>query len=116
MDVVGFPLEGGGQVLVRVEDASLGTTGVVTRGGTIDERLVEAQCTFQAALEPVRAIAEAVLERLAAVDRPPDEIRVEFGLELSAKAGAIVTATGSAALNVALTWRRPTTGSGDPGP
>jgi hypothetical protein len=108
MDVVGFPLESGGHVLVRVAPAP-DVAGVVTRGGSLDERLAEAQCSFEAALDPIRAIAQGIHERISGLERPPDETRVEFGLELSAKAGAIVSATGSAALNVSLTWRRPAT-------
>jgi hypothetical protein len=111
MAIVGFPLDGGGQVLVRVDGDTSDWSGVVTRGGGMEERLQEAQCTFEAALDPIRTVAQGVLDRLSALERAPDEVRVEFGLELSAKAGAIVSASGSAALNVALTWRNAPAGS-----
>jgi hypothetical protein len=71
-------------------------------------RLEQAQETFEAALSPIRAVAEGVLTKLASLSRSPDEVHVEFGLELTAKAGAIVAAVGSTAqLSVGLTWRRP---------
>lgn len=105
MEIVDFPLDGGGHILVRVDGDGDELSGVVTRGGGMEERLLEAQGTFEAALDPIRTVAQGVLDRLAALDRAPDEVRVEFGLELSAKAGAILTASGSATLNVALTWR-----------
>jgi len=105
MEIVEFPLDGGGHVLVRVDGNADEWPGVVTRGGGVEERLQEAQCTFEAALDPIRTVAQGVLDRLSALERAPDEVRVEFGLELSAKAGAILSASGSATLNVALTWR-----------
>jgi hypothetical protein len=44
---------------------------------------------------------------LRALHDPPDEIEVEFGLKMSAEAGAVVAATGlEANYRVTLTWRR----------
>lgn len=105
MHLVEFPLDDGGRVVVRVDSAEDEWPGVVTRGGAIEDRLLEAQHSFQAAMDPIRAVGQAVLDRLAALDRAPDEARVEFGLELSAKAGAILSAGGTATLKVSLTWR-----------
>jgi hypothetical protein len=107
MQVVEFPLADGGHVMVAVDRVDEGWSGVVTRGGGVEERMQEAACTFQEALEPIRVVGQGVLDRLSALDRPPEEVRVEFGLELSAKAGAIVSATGAATMKVALTWRTP---------
>ena len=120
MQTVQFPLDGGGQVLVRVQDSGLEVDAgdIVTRGG-MSTRLEVARETFEAALDPIRVVAQGVLEKLAGLARPPDEVHVEFGVELTAKAGAIVAAVGSTAhLTVGLTWRRPTevTDSGDISP
>lgn len=69
-------------------------------------RLAEAEGTFEAALEPIRSIAEGVLHRIGSLPRPPDEVQVDFGLELTARAGAILAAAGSTAhLNISLTWK-----------
>lgn len=105
--LVAFPLADGGHVMVGVEQVDEGWSGVVTRGGSVEERVQEAVCSFQAALDPIRVVGHAVMDRLSALDHPPTEVRVEFGLELSAKAGAIVSATGAATMKVALTWRTP---------
>lgn len=105
MQLVEFPLQDGGRVVVGVDRAEGEWSGVVTRGGGMEERMHEAACTFEEALEPIRVVGQGVLNRLSALDRPPEEVRVEFGLELSAKAGAIVSATGSATMKVVLTWR-----------
>lgn len=110
LPTVEFPLDGGGHVLVRVEDLGLDVGGgdIVTRGGGMSTRLEQAQATFEAALDPIRVVAQGVLEKLAGLVDSPDEVHVEFGLELTAKAGAIVAAVGSTAqLKVGLTWRRP---------
>jgi hypothetical protein len=103
MEIVGFPLEHGGQVLVRVDTVdTLG--GVVTRGGK--ERLEQAQQTFEAALGTIRDVAQGVLSQLAGLAVAPETVRVEFGLELTAKAGALLVAAGSTAqLQVEFTWR-----------
>ena len=109
MQTVQFPLEGGGYMLVRVDDLGLDVGGgdIVTRGGGVSGRWEQAQDTFQAALDPIQVVAKGVLEKLAGLPRSPDEVHVEFGLELTAKAGAIVAAVGSTAqLTVGLTWRR----------
>ncbi|MGB8022029.1 MAG: CU044_2847 family protein [Candidatus Nanopelagicales bacterium] len=107
MQLVEFPLHDGGHVVVGIEQVEGEWSGVVTRGGGLEERMHEAVCTFEEALEPIRVVGQGVLNRLAALDRPPEEVRVEFGLELSAKAGAIVSASGAATMKVVLTWRAP---------
>jgi len=56
--------------------------------------------------ETVAAIAESV--RLGLRERPPREISVEFGIELYAKTGKILSvlaeAGGAASVKVVLTW------------
>ncbi|WP_067885238.1 CU044_2847 family protein [Nocardia vaccinii] len=92
METVVFPLEQGGQVLVRaVTDDRYG--GVVTRGGgeRAEQAVATAQQTFESALGTIRVVAEGVLG--------------QFGLELNAKAGAMVASAGaSAQLRVELSW------------
>jgi len=113
MEIVEFPAEGGAVVRVQADPAAEAWSGVVTRGGA-EERFQAAQCTFEAALDPIRSVAQGVVDRLGSVERPPDEARVEFGLELTAKAGAILTAGGTATLKLTLTWRTPASGDGEP--
>jgi hypothetical protein len=100
-------LDGGGQVLVRVDTVDA-YGGVVTRGGRAEAAVAEAGQTFESALTTIRDVAEAVLHQLARLAVPPQEVRVEFGLELQAKTTAVV-ASGSATaqLHVALAWNPP---------
>jgi len=102
--LVEFPLEDGGSILVEVETPE--TAGMVpaSRGGEV---VAKAQQTFEAALEKVRPAAGAIIAKLRALHDPPDEIEVEFGLKMSAEAGAIVAAAGvEANYKVTLTWKR----------
>jgi NTP-dependent ternary system trypsin peptidase co-occuring protein len=108
-ETVEYPLEGGGHLLVRVDDAGgVGGVGssVVTRGGRVEASLERAESTFEAALGTIEVVADGVLGKLAALAQAPSEVRVEFGLELTARAGAILAAAGTTAqLTVGLTWR-----------
>jgi hypothetical protein len=66
-----------------------------------------AQQTFEQAVARVQPVAQALICRLRALADAPEEIGVEFGLELSAEAGAFVAAASSTAhFKVTLTWRR----------
>jgi len=109
---VEFPSEGGGVVLVQVDSREVG--GPILRGGHGSGVMERAETTFEAALGTVRVVAQGVLAQLSGLARQPDEVHVEFGLELNAKAGAILAAAGtSAQLTVGLTWR-PQQGGPDP--
>lgn len=104
MTTVEFPLEDGGVLLVRVDDGR--TDGPVLRGGGGTAAWERAETTFEAALGTIDVVARGVLQQLAGLARTPDEVQVDFGLELNAKAGTFLAAAGTAAhLKVSLTWR-----------
>jgi hypothetical protein len=114
METMAFPLDGGGQVLVRV-DAVDPYGGVVTRGGRAEEAITEAGQSFESALGTIRDVADAVLHQLARLAVPPNEVRVEFGLELTTKAAVVVaSASATAQLHVALAWNPPQRPSAQP--
>jgi hypothetical protein len=103
--LVEFPLQDGSAVLVQVEDS---TTGPTTRG--LGDRMVgeRAQQTFEEAVGQVQPAAQALVDRLRHLAEPPDEVGVEFGVELHAQAGAFIAAASTAAnFKVSLLWRRP---------
>jgi hypothetical protein len=103
--LVEFPLQDGGVILVQVDEAA---AGPVTRG-LGDRRLVTEQAhqTFEQAIARVQPAAQALISRLRALADTPDEVGVEFGLELSAEAGAFIAAASSTAnFKVTLSWRR----------
>lgn len=119
--VVEFGLEDGGVVLVRVADDvapqewapgsdqahARPPHGSITTRGWGDSTVVErAQHTFEGAVEKVMPAVESVVERLRSAIDAPDEVTVEFGIELNAQAGAILAAAGTtASLSVSVTWR-----------
>jgi hypothetical protein len=114
VETVAFPLEGGGRVLVRVDTVDA-YGGVVTRGGRAEEAVAEAGQTFESALSTIRDVADAVLHELARLAVPPQEVRVEFGLELTTKAAVVVaSASATAQLHVALAWNPPQRASAQP--
>ena len=109
-ELVEFTLESGGSVWVEVETVP----GSGQRGGPVSfrnpaEKVAEAVVpTFEAALDKVRPVADAVITKLKGLATAPDQIQVEFGLKLTAQAGAIIAAAGGEAnFKVALTWKRP---------
>jgi hypothetical protein len=103
VQLVEFPLQDGGAVLIQVQDAA---GGPVMRG-LGDHTVVErSQRTFEEAVSRVQPAAQALLSRLRDLADVPEEIGVEFGLELSAEAGAFIAAASSTAnFKVTLTWR-----------
>ena len=63
--------------------------------------------TFEAALERLKPTAGAIITTLRGLSSPPDEITVEFGINLSAEAGVFVASAGTEAhFTVTLAWSR----------
>ncbi|MEU6591118.1 CU044_2847 family protein [Streptomyces sp. NPDC046881] len=97
-----IPLEGGGSFLVEAPAVHEGPV----RAGRIGEAVHELPATLQEALEPVAEAASAALEQLRKAR--PDTIVIEFGVDLSVSAGAVIT-KGQAGchLNVTVSWHGP---------
>ena len=106
-----FPLEDGGSVLVQVEDGAAAGGhggGGGTRGwGDREERVVtQAQQSFEQAVGRVQPAVQALVRRLRSVAESPEEIKVDFGIELSAEVGAFVAGASSTGnFTVSMTWR-----------
>jgi hypothetical protein len=104
--LVEFPLDEGGSVLVEVEESP---PGPVVRGlGKDQSTLVEkADKTFEDATTAVIPAARSLITRLRSVDDPPDEVGLEFGVQLSAQTGAFIASVAAQAnFTVSMTWRR----------
>ena len=104
-----YPLEGGGSVLIQVEDRHSGDgDGEVIRGwGERDRRVIEqAQESFEQAVGRVQPAVQALLAQVRSLATSPETVSVEFGLELSAEVGAFVAnASSKGNFKVSLTWR-----------
>lgn len=109
--LVEFPLQDGGTVLVQVAD---GDSGDVTRGwGDQGTRVVEqARQSFEQAVARVQPALQGLLTELRSLAEAPEQIEVEFGLQLSAEVGAFVAgASTTGNFKVSMTWRRRPDGS-----
>jgi Trypsin-co-occurring domain 1 len=101
--LIRVPLEGGGSIVVESSDELAG--GPVGAGRT-GEVVTEAAETLDAALDELRPALAKLLDRLRDVAHP-DEVHVELGIKLSAKAGVVIAQTsGEANFTVSLLWRR----------
>lgn len=94
-------LEDGGSILFEAAPEVI--DGPV-KAGRVSEVIQELPSSLQSALAPVRDTARAVLEQLRQAG--PDEVEVEFGVDLAAQAGAIITKSEAGFhLKVRLLWK-----------
>jgi hypothetical protein len=91
-------------------------------GGVVDatsasDVVARAAGSFESALEGVRRAAAATLRRMHELPQCPDEVTVEFGIQLDAEVGAVLARTGAQGhLQVQVTWRRTCPEEGAAGP
>jgi hypothetical protein len=105
--LVEFPSESGEPILVEVED--VGFSGETRRGLSPSAVVERAQTSFEDALEKAKPMATSLVEKLRAMGdaAAPDEVQVEFGIVLSAEAGAVLAAASAGAnYKVTMTWKR----------
>jgi hypothetical protein len=105
--LIGFPLEAGGTVVVQVEEPE---RGPVTRGLDKDDRgakVVERTSqTFEEATASVTPAAESLITRLKGLVDAPDEVSLEFGVQFTAEAGAIIAAVAAEAnFKITMSWK-----------
>ncbi len=104
--LVEFSLNDGSTILVEVHETTR-TGGPVTRDFRGDQVTERARHTFEDAVQRIEPAAQAIITRLREMAQAPDEVLVEFGLDLHAEAGAFIAAASAAAnFKIAMTWRR----------
>jgi hypothetical protein len=97
--LVEVPFDDGGYVVVEMDDAA----GGVVKAGRTGEVAGRAAQSLESALESVAPAARAVLARVR--EARPQQVTVEFGVKLSAEAGAVITRTsGECNFKVTLRW------------
>ena len=103
MPILRVPLESGEEILLEIE--STGRSDDIVRARSGGETVVEAEKTFTEALRTALPAAEALVERIQQLGRRPDALEIEFGVRLTAEAGAIIAkAGGEARFAVTLKW------------
>jgi hypothetical protein len=104
--LVEFPLDQGGSVLIEVDELPGGpvTRGLMKDGSALVE---QADKTFEDATAAVTPAARSLISRLRSIEDPPDEIGINFGIQLSAQTGAFIASVAAEAnFTVSMTWRR----------
>ena len=97
-------LDGGSVLLESTESSSRGEVARGRQGSVLVER---AENTFDDALRRLRPAMRSVLASVRESVDPPQEIGVEFGIALSAEAGAFIAAASTTAnFRVTLTWKQ----------
>lgn len=111
-ELLRFDLEGGGSVVAELDRVS----GGVVEAANASDVVARAAASFESALEGVRQAAASTLRRMAELPQRPDEVTIEFGIQLDAEVGAVLARTGAQGhLQVQLTWHRDAGDAGDAG-
>ena len=106
--LIEYPMKDGSLVLVEVEEPDR-PGGPPMRGlpHPPHEVIERATQTFDDALDKIKPAAATIIAKLKELKTPPEQIGLEFGIKLSAKAGAfIASADAEANFKVTLTWKR----------
>lgn len=99
--VVEMPLEDGSTVLVEVTDDEQRLQRV-GRVGTVVRETAE---TLEEALRRVKPAIAAVVGEVRELASPPDKVRLEFGVKLTAEAGVVIAkAATEANFKLSLEW------------
>ena len=102
--LVEFADASGGTVLVEMADGP--GAAVTTRGMHPNAVIERAGQTFEDALGRIQPAVQGVIDQMLSLAHRPDEVCVEFGLDLHAEAGAFIAAASTTAnFTVKLTWR-----------
>jgi hypothetical protein len=99
--MVEFRTGDGAVIMVEAAEEQSGSRLVSRR----PDGTVQAARTFESALDGVRAAAESALRIFRDGTLRPDGVEIEFGVKMSAEAGAIIAkGTAEGHLVVKLTW------------
>ncbi|WP_330286780.1 CU044_2847 family protein [Streptomyces sp. NBC_00576] len=96
-----LPMENGGSILFESPEFSDGPV----KAGRIGEAVRELPSSLREALGPVTDMAREAMEQVRSAG--PDEVEIEFGVDLAAEAGAVITRTSAGChLRVTVKWSR----------
>ena len=94
-----------GSVVVEVGSHEPGFQAISRKPGEI---IYDAKGRFEDALENVRSAAISAVKKFRDETLNPNQVEIEFGVNLNAMAGAVIAKTSAEAhLTVKLTWSRP---------
>ncbi len=103
--LIEFPLQSGDSMIVEVDEPE--PEGGVVKAARPGEIVARAKETLEDALDKIQPAAQAIIAKLRGLHDAPDEIGVEFGIKLSAEAGAFIASAGiEANYKVTLKWAK----------
>lgn len=107
MQLVTYTTDEGEEVTIQVPDAT-GSPDLVTRGwpGTTSaaDTAQRAEQGLDGALARIQPAVRTLIAQLRAQTDNPDEIQVEFGIQLSIGFGAFISAGTTSNFRVLMTW------------
>lgn len=109
MRLVSFTTASGDEVTVQVPGDAAPHPAQVTRGWAPKEMLEHTEQRLEDALAKVQPAFDALVAQVRSAVDAPDEVEVQFGIQLSVEAGAFISAGSSANFQVSMKWttRRP---------
>jgi len=100
-----FALADGSTILVESDEP--GSQGSVVRGLGAAEAAQKTGKVLEESLDKIKPAASAILAKLRDLTEPPEQVGLEFGIKLSAAAGAFIASAASEAnFKVTLAWKR----------
>ena len=107
MKLVTYTTSDGEEVAIEVPDAA-SSSDLVTRGWggstTATDTVQKAEVGLDSALARIQPAVRSLISQLRAQTDSPDEIQVEFGIQLSVGFGAFISAGTSSNFRVLMTW------------
>ncbi|MFF3935069.1 CU044_2847 family protein [Streptomyces phaeofaciens] len=101
MEFVEVHTAGPRPLLVQVDGAD-----AVVEAGRAADLLARGTESFESAMDAVRDAARTAVTRVRELSQPPQEVTVQFAVQLAAEAGVVVAKTAATAnMSISLTWR-----------
>ncbi len=105
-NLIEYRLDDGTSVVVEVEESDR-ERGLARASRRSDEVVIQSSKRFEEIGSVVEPVAVALLGKVRALDHPPDEVNVQFGVKLTVSAGAVIAATAAECnFQLSLTWSR----------
>lgn len=111
MQLVTYTTDDGDEVTVQVPDAA-SPPDLVTRGWpgsaaatSTADAVTRAEVGLDGALSRIQPAVRSLIAQLRSQTDDPDEIQVEFGIQLSVGVGAFISAGTTSNFRVQMTWR-----------
>jgi hypothetical protein len=111
MQLVTYTTADGEEITIQVPDAQPSGEFVTRgRGGMVtgEEVVQRSEQGLDGALSRIQPAVRSLITKLRSETYDPDEIQVEFGIQLSVGVGAFITAGTTSNFRILMTWvRRP---------